>query len=59
MRALAEASAVATVIVRWPAAIAPDCAHELRHREIGWLQDHGVQVRYSWEPLASGSGEAE
>lgn len=59
VRELAEASAAATVIVRWPAAIAPDSARELRHREIGWLQDHGVQVRYSWEPLAAGNGEAK
>jgi hypothetical protein len=47
------------VIARWPAAIAPDAAHELRYREIKWLQGHGVQVRYTWEPLAAGNGEAE
>ncbi|MFC8856841.1 hypothetical protein ACFT5D_27735 [Streptomyces sp. NPDC057144] len=54
VRALAEAGTVGTVIVRWPAAIAPDGAADLRHREIRWLQDHGVQVRYSWAPLAAG-----
>ncbi|MFJ3310483.1 hypothetical protein ACIPSA_47465 [Streptomyces sp. NPDC086549] len=59
VRELAESGTVAAVIVRWPAAIAPDSAHELRHREISWLQDRGVRVRYSWEPLASGSGEVK
>ncbi|MEV6937887.1 hypothetical protein AB0N19_26470 [Streptomyces sp. NPDC051132] len=57
VRELAESGAVGVVIVRWPACIAPDASHELRHREIRWLQDHGVLVRYSWEPLASGGGE--
>ncbi|GAA5216875.1 hypothetical protein [Streptomyces thinghirensis] len=57
VRELAESGAVGVVIVRWPACIAPDTSHELRHREIGWLQDHGVRVRYSWEPLASGGSE--
>ncbi|MEU6293459.1 hypothetical protein [Streptomyces sp. NPDC046988] len=54
VRALAQAGTVCTVIVRWPAAIAPDGAADRRHREITWLQDHGVQVRYSWAPLAAG-----
>ncbi|MCC8455592.1 recombinase family protein [Streptomyces rochei] len=54
VRALAQAGTISTVIVRWPAAIAPDGAADLRHREIRWLQDHGVQVRYSWAPLAAG-----
>jgi hypothetical protein len=55
VRELAEARAVGTVIVRWPAAIAPDLHHEYRHHEIRWLQEHGVRIRYSWVPLASGS----
>ncbi|MFC8335298.1 hypothetical protein [Streptomyces olivaceus] len=54
VRALAQAGTMDTVIVRWPAAIAPDGAADARHREIRWLQDHGVRVRYSWAPLAEG-----
>lgn len=57
VRELAESAAVGVVIVRWPAAIAPDSSHEWRHREIQWLKEHGVRVRYSWEPLAAGGGE--
>lgn len=57
VRELVVSGAVGVVIARWPACIAPDSAHELRHREIRWLQDHGVRVRYSWAPLADG-GEA-
>ncbi|CAM5657930.1 MULTISPECIES: hypothetical protein [Streptomyces] len=52
VRTLAAAGTAATVIVRWPAVIAPDSAADLRHRETRWLQERGVQVRYSWEPLA-------
>ncbi|KOV58459.1 hypothetical protein ADL01_37835 [Streptomyces sp. NRRL WC-3618] len=59
VRELAESGAVGVVIVRWPACIAPEPSHELRHREISWLQDRGVQVRYSWEPLATGGGEVK
>lgn len=59
VRELVESAAIGVVIVRWPACIAPDSSHELRHREIRWLQDHGVRVRYSWEPLSSGSGEVK
>lgn len=54
VRELAASGAVRVVIIRWPAAIAPDASHELRHREVCWLQDHGVRVRYSWAPLAAG-----
>ncbi|MEU3733708.1 hypothetical protein AB0E81_30560 [Streptomyces sp. NPDC033538] len=57
VRDLAEAGAIATVLVRWPAGIAPEGAHELRHREIAWLQELGVRVRYTWAPLASSNGE--
>ncbi|GAA3808225.1 hypothetical protein ACFQ0G_53535 [Streptomyces chiangmaiensis] len=60
VRALAESGSVSVVIVRWPSAIAPDSSCELRHREICWLQDeHGVSVRYSWEPLAGVGGDAK
>ncbi|WP_331720764.1 hypothetical protein OG762_52280 (plasmid) [Streptomyces sp. NBC_01136] len=54
VRELAASAAVGVVIARWPACIAPDASHELRHREVRWLQDHGVRVRYSWAPLAAG-----
>ncbi|MFH9677807.1 hypothetical protein ACH4L5_36990 [Streptomyces sp. NPDC017405] len=57
VRALAEAAAVAAVLARWPASIAPQSAHELRHRETAWLQDHCVRVRDIWAPLASTGGE--
>ncbi|MGW0493538.1 hypothetical protein [Streptomyces olivaceus] len=53
VRALAQAGTIGTVIARWPAVIAPDGAADTRHREIQWLQDHGVRVRYSWAPLAA------
>ncbi|MGW1052879.1 hypothetical protein [Streptomyces sp. NPDC002521] len=60
VRELAEAGSVGVVIVRWPAAIAPDGSHELRHREIRWLMKRGVQVRYSWAPLSrSDAGETK
>jgi hypothetical protein len=57
VRDLAKAGAIATVLVRWPASIAPEGAHELRHRETAWLHAHGVRVRYTWAPLASTNGE--
>ncbi|WP_435059575.1 hypothetical protein [Streptomyces sp. bgisy060] len=57
VRKLAEAGTVAAVLVRWPAAIAPETAHEFRHRETNWLQEHGVRVRYTWAPLAKSGGE--
>ncbi|MER6546742.1 hypothetical protein [Streptomyces sp. NPDC001250] len=58
VRELAEARSAGVVIVRWPAAIAPDSVLEWRHREIRWLMKHGVQVRYSWAPLSrSNAGE--
>ncbi|MGA5494834.1 hypothetical protein ACPCSP_10750 [Streptomyces cinereoruber] len=52
VRALAEAGRIATVVVRWPAAISPERSHELRAHEIAWLKDHATKVRYSWPPLA-------
>ncbi|WP_329235856.1 hypothetical protein [Streptomyces canus] len=58
VRKLAESAVVGVVITRWPASIAPDSSHDLRHREIQWLQDHGVRVRYSWAPLAAGGSPA-
>ncbi|MFF7183019.1 hypothetical protein [Streptomyces sp. NPDC008121] len=52
VRELAETGRVATVIVRWPAAISPEHSHEFRAREIAWLKARATTVRYSWPPLA-------
>lgn len=57
VRALAAAGAVATVIVRWPAMIAPEATHEYRYREATWHQEQGVKVHYTWAPLAASTGE--
>ncbi|MFF8293606.1 hypothetical protein ACF068_30980 [Streptomyces sp. NPDC016309] len=57
VRMLAATGAVAVVLVRWPASIAPEGAHEYRHRETRWLQEHGALVRYTWAPLAARGGE--
>lgn len=53
VRAMAEAGEVSTVIVRWPAALAPESRHEIRYREIAALGADGVDLRFSWPPLAS------
>ncbi|MFI5662553.1 recombinase family protein [Streptomyces sp. NPDC051684] len=53
VRQLVQTGDVTAVLVRWPCAIAPESAHELRHRETSWLRDHGVRVRYTWAPLTS------
>ncbi|GFH69181.1 hypothetical protein Srut_56950 [Streptomyces rutgersensis] len=53
VRALAEAGTVSQVLVRWPAAIAPDAAREFQGREIRWLESRGARVRYTWAPLAN------
>ncbi|RII15961.1 hypothetical protein DSC45_17100 [Streptomyces sp. YIM 130001] len=58
VRQLAQTGDVAAVLVRWPSAIAPESARELRHREAAWLNDHGVRVRYTWGPLSSKGAEA-
>ncbi len=55
VRQLVQTGHVTAVLVRWPSAIAPESAHELRHRETAWLRDHGVRVWYTWAPLASRS----
>ncbi|MEV0747921.1 MULTISPECIES: hypothetical protein [unclassified Streptomyces] len=53
VRQLARTGDVTAVLVRWPSAIAPESASELRHREAAWLHDQGVRVRYTWAPLTS------
>ncbi|MFD0023443.1 hypothetical protein [Streptomyces sp. NPDC058382] len=55
VRQLVQTGHVAAVLVRWPSAIAPESARELRHREAAWLHDQGVRVRYTWAPLSSRS----
>lgn len=57
VKQLVQTGGVTAVLVRWPSAIAPESADELRHREIAWLNDHGVNLRYTWAPLMSLSGE--
>lgn len=58
VRQLAQTGNVTAVLVRWPSAIAPECASDLRHREAAWLRDQGVRVQYTWAPLSSRSCEA-
>ncbi|MFJ4713555.1 hypothetical protein [Streptomyces sp. NPDC088785] len=58
VRQLVQGGRVAEVLVRWPCAIAPESAHELRRRETVWLRDHGVRLRYTWAPLSAGSDDA-
>lgn len=53
VRELAQTGHVTAVLVRWPSTIAPEPAHELRHREVVWLHDQGVRVLYTWAPLSS------
>ncbi|MFF1920648.1 recombinase family protein [Streptomyces sp. NPDC058221] len=53
VRQLARTGDVTAVLVRWPSAIAPESARELRHREAAWLHDQGVRVQYTWAPLSA------
>ncbi|MFI7387264.1 hypothetical protein [Streptomyces sp. NPDC049813] len=53
VRQLVQTGHVAAVLVRWPSAIAPESAHDLRHRETAWLRRRGVRVRYTWAPLST------
>jgi hypothetical protein len=56
VKQLVRTGDIAAVLVRWPNAIAPESAHELRHRETAWLREHGVRVRYTWAPLSAPAG---
>lgn len=58
VRELAAAGAVTSVLVRWPAVIAPDSSSEHRYHETCWLQEHGVRVRYTWAPLVKTGGDS-
>lgn len=51
LRDMATRGEIGTVITRWPNCISPQ--HELRYTEIVWLKDHGVNVLFSWAPLAA------
>ncbi|WP_243460018.1 hypothetical protein [Streptomyces sp. M54] len=55
VRHLARSGRITAVLVRWPSAIAPESACELRHREAAWLRDRGAPVRYTWAPLSARS----
>lgn len=57
VRQLVRTGHVTEVLVRWPSAIAPESAPELRRRETAWLQDRGVRVRYTWAPLSSSKSD--
>lgn len=59
VRQLARTGNVTAVLVRWPTAIAPESARELRYREAAWLHDQGVRVQYTWAPLSSRGCEAQ
>ncbi|MFJ6752227.1 hypothetical protein ACIQNI_29200 [Streptomyces sp. NPDC091266] len=58
IREMAEDGAMEVAIVRWPNALSPQPA--LRSPELDYLGRHGVQVRFSWAPLAllAGGGGA-
>ncbi|MFJ2589666.1 hypothetical protein [Streptomyces sp. NPDC087538] len=58
VRTLAAAGEIASVLVRWPAAIAPEALADYRHRETRWLREHDVRVHYTWAPLAATGGES-
>ncbi|MBE9498461.1 hypothetical protein IHE61_06915 [Streptomyces sp. GKU 257-1] len=51
VRELAERDEVDAVIMRWPNCLSAH--HELRYSEMEHLAEYGVQVRFSWAPLAT------
>ncbi|WP_411130122.1 hypothetical protein [Streptomyces sp. x-19] len=51
VREMAQRDEIGVVIVRWPNALSP--VVELRGSEVDLLGARGVQIRYSWEPLAA------
>ncbi|MEV6963051.1 recombinase family protein [Streptomyces sp. NPDC051207] len=58
VRDMAAAGEIGTVIVRLPSCLAPEDAHEVRYREMRWLLDRGVRVRFSWPALTPPDGGA-
>ncbi|MEV6565931.1 hypothetical protein [Streptomyces kronopolitis] len=51
VREMAENGEMDVVIARWPNALSVDS--ELRAPELDYLGQHGVQVLFSWAPLAA------
>ncbi|MCB5911976.1 recombinase family protein [Streptomyces pinistramenti] len=51
VREMAERGEIGVVIVRWPTALSP--VRAMRDPELEHLGRHGVQVLYTWAPLAS------
>ncbi|WP_405804288.1 hypothetical protein [Streptomyces sp. NBC_01187] len=51
VRELVERDEVDAVITRWPNSLSMDS--ELRYAEMEHLAEYGVQVRFSWAPLAT------
>ncbi|MGF0177230.1 hypothetical protein ACQF36_44310 [Streptomyces sp. Marseille-Q5077] len=43
---------ITDIVTRWAAAVASESHHHLKFREAEVLGEHGVTIRYSWEPLA-------
>jgi hypothetical protein len=58
VRDMAARGEIGTVVVRLPSCIAPEDSHELRYREMRWLLDRGVRVRFSWPALTLPDGGA-
>ncbi|MDG9720549.1 hypothetical protein [Streptomyces sp. DH24] len=56
VRDTAARGGIGTVVVRLPSCIAPEHAHEVRYREMRWLLDRGVRVRFSWPALTPPDG---
>lgn len=53
MRARLALGDVRTVIIRWPAAVAPDSHHEQRFAALRDIQDRGITIAWSWEFMAA------
>ncbi|MFD4578112.1 hypothetical protein ACFWNK_38145 [Streptomyces sp. NPDC058417] len=53
VREMAAAREITAVLIRWPAALAPESSADLRHRETDWLREHGVRLHYTWAPLVA------
>ncbi|MFJ5588390.1 hypothetical protein ACIQCG_01410 [Streptomyces noursei] len=51
VREMAQRDEIGVVIMRWPNALSP--VVELQGPEVDLLGAHGVQIQYTWEPLAA------
>ena len=54
VRDLAAHGVVSTVITRWPNSLSPQLDYQ--KAEIAALEEHGVDVVYSWAPLSERGG---